>query len=136
MSKPTVTIDLRPGPWPDGEHRFMYPVGSVIRGSATINAPEATKIRAITASAVWRTEGRGTEDRGAADTVTLHEQNLNAGDMLRREFTVNIPKTGPISYNGTYVSILWAVEIRIDIPWAIDVFEYAEITVVPEYVHA
>lgn len=133
MSKPQVTIELKPGPWDDDAYRNAWPIGGKIRGRANVHAPQAVKCKDITASLSWKTHGRGNTDEHSAESVTLHEGDLFDGQMLTLGFELNLPAEGPITYDGHYVNVRWNVVVRVDIPWAVDVFERAEITVLPDY---
>ncbi len=138
MSKPTVTIDLERGPWAEdgSEYERAWPVGGRVKGRVSISAPVATKTKKITVELVWKTEGRGNENKDTVDSTTIHEGELYDGAMINCDFELTLPEHGPITYDGHYIRILWAVVVRIDIPWAKDVFEQAEITVLPQYADA
>lgn len=133
MSKPVVTIELERGPWPGDAYEHAWPVGRCVTGRVRIDASVATKTRRITACLEWKTEGRGNRNTGTASRVTIHEGDLYEGMSIRYEFELRIPEDGPISYEGHLIRILWAVMVRIDIPWGRDVVERAAITVVPDY---
>ena len=138
MSKPTVNIELERGPWAaDGsEYERAWPVGDLVKGRVSIDAPVATKTKKITVDLNWKTEGRGNQNKDTVDSVTIHEGELYDGAMINSEFELKLPDDGPVTYDGHYIRIVWAVVVRIDIPWATDVFEHTEITVLPQYADA
>lgn len=133
MSKPQVSIELKPGPWDGDGYRNAWPVGGKLCGRASVYAPDAVKCKAITASLSWKTHGRGNTDEHSAKSITLHEGDLYHGQTLTLDFELELPAEGPITYDGHYVNVRWNVVLRVDIPWATDVFERAEITVLPDY---
>ncbi len=138
MSKPTISIELERGPWADDGSAYerAWPVGGRVKGRVSISAPVATKTKKITVELTWKTEGRGNENKKSVDSVTIHEGELYDGAMFKSEFELGVPEDGPITYDGHYIRIGWAVTVRIDIPWAKDVFEHAEFTVLPQYADA
>lgn len=133
MSKPTVEILLQQGPWPGDDYRHAWPIGAAVRGRVSIHAPDATKTRRMTAELAWRTEGRGDTDRGTAASVTLHEGDLHAGATLARDIELAVPEDGPLTYDGHLIRIMWAVVVRIDIPWGRDVIETVEVAILSDY---
>lgn len=138
MSKPSVSIELARGPWADdgSEYERSWPVGGRVKGRVSISAPVATKTRKITIDLTWKTEGRGNPDKKSVDSVTIHEGELYDGAMINHDFELTLPEDGPITYDGHYIRIVWTVVVRIDIPWAKDVFERADFTVLPQYADA
>lgn len=132
MSKPVVTIELDRGPWPGEAYDRAWPVGGCVTGRVRIDASVATKTRRITAFVEWKTEGRGNRNTGSASSITIHQGELYDGMSIRHEFELRIPEDGPISYEGHLIRILWAVTVRIDVPWGRDVFERAAFTVLPD----
>lgn len=60
---------------------------------------------------VWNTSGKGTQDVGVAETVTLDDP----ANSERRRVTVQLPNA-PYSYSGRLLSIVWAFELVVT-PW-------------------
>ena len=95
MSELRVALD-------DGSLAFAP--GEEVRGRAswTLDAdPESVEVRLF-----WRTEGKGTQDVGVADSTTFEPP----GKQDRREFRLKIP-SGPYSFAGRLVAIVWSVEV-------------------------
>lgn len=61
---------------------------------------------ALELSLFWRTEGKGTQDIGIAETVRFE----NPGTFGTQEFSIAAP-AGPYSFSGKLISILWALEL-------------------------
>jgi hypothetical protein len=57
-------------------------------------------------SLFWRTEGKGTQDVGVAETIRID----NPGALGEKEFRLTAPK-GPYSFSGKLISIIWALEL-------------------------
>ncbi|MBJ7900079.1 MAG: hypothetical protein GC158_09200 [Cyanobacteria bacterium RI_101] len=54
----------------------------------------------------WRTEGRGDVDK-----ATIYEQEILADSLTA--FTCQIPLTGPYSYDGQLLRIIWEVTAEV-----------------------
>lgn len=50
---------------------------------------------------------------------------------LKVPFEFEIPDDGPVSYDGRYVKVTWEIEVRLDVPWALDPKQVAVFRVVP-----
>lgn len=70
----------------------------------------------ITVSMVWRTEGRGEEDRQVVDSFTLEAQDLQTLQGRWLPFTFTVPHPGPITYNGALLRIIWEIQVKVDWP--------------------
>jgi hypothetical protein len=87
----------------DGGKAAFRP-GEEVRGVASWSLdedPTSVELRLF-----WRTEGKGTQDVGVAETVAFEA----AGRADRREFRIRLPE-GPYSFTGQLVSLVWAVEV-------------------------
>lgn len=79
-------------------------VGSQLAGSCTWNPDRQDKKSSLDLTIGWRTEGRGDVDK-----KIIYETQLKPSDLLR--FTCNIPVSGPISYHGSLLTIIWEVVV-------------------------
>jgi len=71
---------------------------------------------------------------GSSEHVAAGDKLVRDGPIkvpLRVPFSFRIPTRGPISFQGRYVKIDWEIEVRIDVPWAIDPKATAAFDVVP-----
>lgn len=64
----------------------------------------------------WRTEGRGTSDKGSV----FEEKILCSRQEGQSSFDIKIPDDCPPSYSGKLVSLLWEIKARADISWKKD----------------
>jgi hypothetical protein len=106
MSEPAVIIRL------DGNGRVYQP-GETLAGEYRVEAVPAEQVRAIEASVLWHTEGKGDED------LAVHEfwrQDAADGGWIdpRRpqRFSTTLPRS-PLSYQGQIVQIHWCVRVRV-----------------------
>jgi hypothetical protein len=86
------------------QDRNAFQCGKEIRGTAAWSLDRQPG--AIELSLYWRTEGKGTQDIGIAQTVRFD----NPGMMGMQEFSIKAP-VGPFSFSGKLISILWALEL-------------------------
>ena len=104
------------------EGRSSFAPGETVQGTVQWNFgqdnPEAIEI-----SLFWRTTGKGTRDVGVVETVKFN----NPGSLGQRDFSLKLP-TGPYSFSGKLISILWAVEA---VAWADEQTARQDITVSP-----
>ncbi len=78
--------------------------GDQIRGTIVWqleNAPSQLELLLF-----WRTEGKGTQDIGVAETLRFE----NPGPSGTQHFQIKAP-AGPYSFSGRLISILWAMEL-------------------------
>lgn len=118
MASPELTVELDPGPWNDPEWDGFYAVEGRITGRVRVTADEATTCRRLFASLAWHTEGRGDKDEQIVRELTLAESEIRAGESSH-EFQFDLP-TGPVSYAGHYINIIWAVRAQLDLAWKFD----------------
>jgi hypothetical protein len=57
----------------------------------------------------WYTEGRGDQDVGVVEVLPI----AGPGIRDRRSFSFTLP-SGPCSFSGTLISIVWAIELLAD----------------------
>jgi hypothetical protein len=78
--------------------------GEEVRGTASWSLEEDPK--SVELRLFWRTEGKGTQDVGVAETVRFE----GAGQQDRRDFHLRLPPA-PYSFSGKLVSLVWALEV-------------------------
>jgi hypothetical protein len=105
MSEPVVIIRL------DGNGRVYQP-GETFAGEYRIEAVEDGQVRAMEASVLWYSEGKGDED------MAVHEfwrQDADSGDWIDphrpQRFSTTLPYS-PLSYDGQIVKIRWCMRVR------------------------
>lgn len=55
-----------------------------------------------------------TEGRGNTDSETVAEIRLDGSTTGSGRFELPVPATGPISFDGSLIRVLWEIELRID----------------------
>lgn len=116
----TARIEVRlEGGERDGDLRFYRP-GETVSGTAAVAVGGALDCRHLWVRLIWFSEGRADEDVGKVDERDIHQGELRPGEVIESAFGFALP-AAPWSYAGTYVSIVWAVEVVIDVPLARDV---------------
>lgn len=113
---PTVMVRFKG----EGQTRVFQP-GAKIEGIVEINPSSTIKCRAVEIRVGWHTEGRGTR----ADQYPYFNKVDTVNEILPEQpfvepFSLTIPSE-PWSYSGQLVSVVWAVEVKIDIPMGSDV---------------
>ncbi len=76
---------------------------------------------------------------GNTEHVTVGDKLVRDGPIevpLRVPFSFRIPARGPVSFQGRYVKIDWEIEVRLDVPWAVDPKMTVCFDVVPKAVRA
>ncbi|HRC84785.1 MAG TPA: hypothetical protein PK413_04165 [Thermoanaerobaculia bacterium] len=84
--------------------RSTFAPGDVIRGTVDWQLdgpPNRVDLRLF-----WYTEGKGDSDLG----VVAVENFEQPGQRDRRSFSLQVPE-GPLSFSGTLISLLWAIEL-------------------------
>ena len=98
-----------------------YNLGETIRGKLIWRPDGDSKYKGATVKLGWRTEGRGTQQKvDVAGLEGKESGQVDGRDGLDIDFEFTLPATGPASYNGSLLRIIWSISGRIDIPWAID----------------
>ncbi len=82
--------------------------GSELRGRVDWRA-EGEPPESLLVSLLWYTEGKGTEDVGIVDHVTVEHPSIQGG----HEFSFRLPDF-PWSFSGTLISLVWAVEASLE----------------------
>ncbi len=102
----SVTIVL------DGEGRVYRP-GETLSGRYWIESPGTDRIRAIEASVLWHTEGKGDEDMAVHEFQRRDAERESPFNPRRPQpFAAILPNT-PLSYDGQIVKLRWCVRVRV-----------------------
>lgn len=116
------------------ETSLRVQVGDNVTGEVIIQAHTAIDSQGIYVGLSYHTEGRGSVDSKVIQEIKIHNGMLQAGTYCF-EFSLILAddKTDdviPLSYEGRYTSIVWAIYTRLDMNWAIDIGSQQKITVV------
>jgi len=68
---------------------------------------------------LWRTEGRGTRYLEKVAELDVFQGTLQGSFPRAYEFSFPL-LDDPWSYEGFYVSIVWAIAVQVDVSWAKD----------------
>lgn len=90
--------------------------------------PDAGRIREVRVTLKCWTEGRGDTDSWNSPAQAF---NVAVDGSLTAPFTLAVPTTGPISYDGSLIRVLWAIEARTDLKMRIDKKNQLPVVVVP-----
>ena len=98
--------------------------GETLSGILSIFPDKDVDCKHLYVRLVWQTEGRGTRYREEVTEQDIYQGTLRGGFPNTHEFQLPLPLE-PWSYAGHYVSIVWRVEVQIDVAWARDPNESA-----------
>lgn len=119
MSRAKLLLEIEGGEEQAGV-RVFHP-GDVISGQIAIEPDEDIPCRDVTVWVGWHTEGKGDQDRGVAGSQKIeHKEVLRRRSLLADRFSFQLPAQ-PWSYSGHLINIVWAVELKIDVPMRKDV---------------
>ncbi len=105
MSEPLVVIRL------DGNGRVYRP-GDTLSGQYHVEAAAHGEVRAIEASVLWFTEGKGDEDLAVHEFWRQDADGADCVDPQRpQRFSTTLPRS-PLSYDGQIVKIRWCMRVR------------------------
>lgn len=117
MAKAEIEINLEDGAEAFGAIR--YQPGSEVKGTAVISPDGDVACKHLYIRLEWHTEGRGTRYREQIDELDVYQGTLPAGFPNSYEFSFRLPDE-PWSYEGHYVSVVWAITVQVDVSWAKD----------------
>lgn len=120
MAKADFDIQFLSGE-PSGTTTLYHP-GDLLKVRTIIFTDSDVKCKNVHARLLWQTEGRGTRYEEKIGEISLFQGVLKAGFPNSYEFSFDLPRD-PWSYEGHYVSIVWLVQIDIDVPWGKDIVE-------------
>lgn len=95
----------------DGDR--VYSPGETLSGRYWIVSRDPQQIKAVEASVLWHTRGKGDEDMAVHDFWRRDLDEESQFDLRRPEsFSTTLPNT-PLSYDGRIVKLLWSVRVRV-----------------------
>ncbi len=103
-----------------GQTRVFQPKDT-IQGIVEINPSRDIKCRAVEIKIGWHTEGRGSRAEGYPYSNRRDDiKELSMMHPLTENFSLVIPPE-PWSYSGQLISIIWSVEVKVDIAMGADI---------------
>jgi hypothetical protein len=96
--------------------------GERVKGTVTWEAEGSKTPRKIEVGCRWRVEGRGRTREEIVSSFESHDSVI--------PFDFEIPKDGPLTYEGTLLRIVWEIAAEADLPMAFDPQVVAPFTVV------
>ena len=94
------------------DSRTDFSPGDRISGRVIISAPASWNCDYADVALVWHTEGRGDENREAANVETLIEKGENVSPRFERRFGFSAPSM-PWSYQGVKLKIKWQIGVYV-----------------------
>jgi len=105
---------------PDRADR-TYKFGEPIAGTVRIAAHDDFPCRRLTLIREWKTEGRGNRAGGGEEGMILADNvEFHSGETREYPFRF-VGLSGPASYDGHYLKVVWHLRAQVDIPLAVDV---------------
>jgi hypothetical protein len=96
-----------------------YSSGEEVTGTVHVQVNQNVHCDGLLLETFWQTHGRGNTDTGPKRTAVLFEGDWLAGTRHRFPFRFTAPD-GPPTYHGHDLNIDQYVNVRVDVPWAID----------------
>ena len=96
----------------------VYQIGEKINCTIHVKVNKTVKCKGLVVEKGWETHGRGNQDSGGIEELTLFQGEWRPGEyQFPCSFKID---SGPLTYHGHYVNVDWKLLVRADIPWAID----------------
>jgi len=92
-----------------------YP-GTAVRAHVRVEFLETTELAAARAKLLFRAHGSGSPETHVFVQRTLIEGEVEEGQLLETEVDLELPENAPMTYDGVYVKVDWAVAIEIIAP--------------------
>jgi hypothetical protein len=122
-------VRLRAGQ-PEGD-LLRYAPDEEIAGTATITTDSDLACNHLYLRLQWRTEGRGDRDEQNLAELDIYQGTLSPSTPITHDFRFRLPSS-PWSYAGHYVSIVWAIQLNLDVPLTRDPVHYQPFILAPD----
>jgi hypothetical protein len=96
-----------------------YPLGEAVTGEVHWLPGKSTRYKSVKMKLRWHTEGRGDKDGATVDEHSTPGGETQGSAPLIGPFSLDLPKDGPMSYNGTLIRIIWTLHAEADEPWTL-----------------
>ncbi|MEN6451599.1 MAG: hypothetical protein ABFC96_13990 [Thermoguttaceae bacterium] len=95
----------------DGETHILQP-GETLSGEYWIESLEPGQLKAVEASVLWRTEGKGDEDMAVHDFWRRDAEPDQPLDPRQPQRFATVLPSSPLSYEGRIIKLRWCVRVR------------------------
>jgi hypothetical protein len=129
MAKADIQISFRNAAQAYNAWRFR-PM-EFVQGTVTVIPDSDVNCKHLYVRLEWHTEGRGTQFRQKIQEMDVFQGSLQANMPRSFEFDFQLPEE-PWSYEGHYISIIWAIAVQLDVPWGRDVKSEEPFLLLPE----
>lgn len=129
MAKADIQIAIRNAEEEFGAWRLRP--AKFIQGTVTVIPDSEVKCDHLYVRLEWHTEGRGTQFRQKVAEMDVFQGTLRANIPRSFEFDFQLPEE-PWSYEGHYISVVWAIVVQLDVPWSRDVKHEEPFLLLPE----
>ncbi|MCC7368298.1 MAG: hypothetical protein IT306_07745 [Chloroflexi bacterium] len=93
--------------------------GQAVSGSVVVQPDRSMECRSLTVRLIWFTEGRGNPASDQVAETSITQGRLVPEMVVEGAFQFQLPQQ-PWSYSGRLVSVIWAIEVNVDVPMAAD----------------
>lgn len=111
------SVQIEGGDWLESVP-FFEPLQE-IAGRVEVEVDRSVECRSLTVRLIWHTEGRGDEDRATVGEIDIYQGRLEPGYPVQGAFRFQLPSE-PWSFAGHYISVVWAIEVNVDVPMGHD----------------
>lgn len=118
LDKAFYHLELKGGT-PAGDLQ-MYAPGEIVAGTIQVEPRSDIRCRKLTVHLEWHTEGKGDRDGAVVGSRDLAEGNLRVRQSVGDQFMFQLPAQ-PWSYSGHYISIVWEIVVKMDVPLGRDI---------------
>lgn len=128
MSK--VDIDIQIDGGRSSHDVLQFAPNDTIKGTVSIYPNSNVRCRNLLIQLEWHTEGRGTRYTAVIQENNVWQEDLQEGMPHSFNFNFSLPNE-PWSFSGRYVSVVWGITVKIDVPMAKDINQTENFLVVP-----
>lgn len=104
----------------DAEGFRRYRPGELLKGLVEVEAREDIRSRSVTLEFGWHTEGKGSRNSEVVDRKSLASGSLRARQSVGDQFVFEVPRS-PWSFAGHFITIIWALTVKVDVPMGRDI---------------
>ncbi|MBN2498278.1 MAG: hypothetical protein JXR96_27045 [Deltaproteobacteria bacterium] len=93
--------------------------GEPLTGEVRVAVNKEVHCKGLTLESQWQTHGRGERDKGKGPKRLLFRGKWRPHEKQAYRFSLPTA-SGPCSYHGDLINVVWRLQARADIPWALD----------------